>query len=56
MMMLSLHPGVTQEQVRAATGFDLGTADPVTTTTPPTELELRILREEIDPLRYVIGR
>ncbi len=25
-------------------------------TPPPTEEELRLLREEIDPYRYVIGR
>lgn len=56
MEVLSLHPGVTLEQVRDATEFELGVREPVTVTSPPTEMELRILREEVDPHRYVIGR
>ncbi len=52
----SLHPGVTLDQVRKATGFELGVNEPLTTTAPPRELELQILREEVDPHRYVIGR
>jgi glutaconate CoA-transferase subunit B len=56
MEVLSLHPGVELAQVRAATGFVLGVREPLTTTPPPTEVELRILREEVDPFRYIIGR
>jgi glutaconate CoA-transferase subunit B len=56
MQVLSLHPGVTLEQVRAATGFELAVSVRLSTTAAPTELELRILREEVDPLRYIIGR
>ncbi len=56
MRILSLHPGVTLAQVRDATGFELGIRDPLTATDPPTAEELRLLREEVDPLRYVIGR
>lgn len=56
MQVRSLHPGVTREQVQAATGFALSYADPLAETQAPTESELRILREEVDPLRYVIGR
>jgi glutaconate CoA-transferase subunit B len=52
----SLHPGVTFDQVQQATGFELGAREPLATTTPPTDLELRILREEVDPHRYIIGR
>jgi glutaconate CoA-transferase subunit B len=52
----SLHPGVSPDQVRAATGFELGFRDPLTVTEPPTPAELRLLREEVDPHRYVIGR
>lgn len=40
----SLHPGVTAEQVRAATGFDLGPASDVPETERPSEEELAILR------------
>jgi len=54
--VLSLHPGVTLEKVQAATGFELGVHEPLATTTPPTDAELCILREEVDPHRYVIGR
>jgi glutaconate CoA-transferase subunit B len=56
MQVLSLHPGVTLDQVRKATSFALEVADPLTPTPPPTERELRILREEVDPYRLVIGR
>jgi glutaconate CoA-transferase subunit B len=56
MQVLSLHPGVTLEQVRAATGFELGVREPLAVTEPPSELELGILRDEVDPHRYVLGR
>src|SRR5436309_6455311 len=56
MQVLSLHPGVTLARVREATGFELGVREPLETTEPPSPHELRILREEVDPLRYVIGR
>jgi glutaconate CoA-transferase subunit B len=56
MQVLSLHPGVTLEQVRASTGFELGASAELTTTAPPTEHELHILRAEVDPFRYVLGR
>ena len=52
----SLHPGVTLTQVRDATGFELGVREPLETTVPPSDVELRILREEVDPHRYIIGR
>src|SRR5438270_11408063 len=56
MQVLSLHPDITREQVRAATGFELGIPESPGLTPPPTPLELRILREEIDPYRYLLGR
>jgi glutaconate CoA-transferase subunit B len=56
MRVKSLHPGKTMEQVKAATGFELGLADPVTTTQEPSEDQLRILRTEVDPGRYILGR
>jgi len=42
--LASLHPGVTVEQVRAATGFDFAIAEPLAATAPPTAAELAILR------------
>src|SRR5476651_1161891 len=34
MQVLNLHPGVTMEQVRKATGFEMGVCEPVRTTLP----------------------
>jgi glutaconate CoA-transferase subunit B len=56
MQVRSLHPGVAMEQVRAATGFELGAAESCAVTVPPNEAELSILREEVDPHRYLLGR
>jgi glutaconate CoA-transferase subunit B len=56
MEVLSLHPGVTMDRVRRATGFELGAREPLSVTSAPTECELQILREEVDPHRYIIGR
>jgi glutaconate CoA-transferase, subunit B len=56
MEVLSLHPGVALEQVQANTGFQLGVQEPLLTTAPPSDVELRILRDEVDPFRYIIGR
>jgi len=56
MEVLSLHAGVTMDQVRANTGFELTARDPIHTTEPPTKGELRVLREEVDPHRYLLGR
>jgi glutaconate CoA-transferase subunit B len=56
MQVESLHPGVSYGQVQENTGFELLKASDVGQTEPPREEELRILREEVDPYRYVIGR
>ncbi|GAA3354384.1 hypothetical protein GCM10017744_012080 [Streptomyces antimycoticus] len=45
----SLHPGVTAEAVREATGFPLDIADDLPYTREPTPAELRLIREVIDP-------
>jgi glutaconate CoA-transferase subunit B len=52
----SLHPGVSLDQVRAKTGFELGAREPLAATQPPTADELRILRDEVDPHRYLLAR
>ncbi|MGW6024620.1 CoA-transferase subunit beta [Streptomyces sp. NPDC055099] len=49
MRLVSLHPGVTLEQVRESTGFALATADDVPTTREPTAQELRLIRDVVDP-------
>jgi glutaconate CoA-transferase subunit B len=56
MRVKSLHPGKTLDQVKAATGFELEVCDVVTTTVEPNEEQLRILRTEVDPGRYILGR
>lgn len=56
MRVESLHPGATFGKVQEHTGFEMLKAEAVGETEPPGEEELRILREEVDPFRYVIGR
>ncbi len=56
MKVESLHPGVTRQDVVDNTGFEMLFADPLPVTPEPTEEELRILREEVDPERIIIGR
>jgi glutaconate CoA-transferase subunit B len=56
MRVKSLHPGKTLEQVRAATGFEIEPCDPLGTTVEPNEQQLCILRTEVDPGRYILGR
>jgi acyl CoA:acetate/3-ketoacid CoA transferase beta subunit len=46
----SLHSGVTIDEVRENTGFDLIIPDDIPETTIPTEQELHVLRTDIDPL------
>jgi acyl CoA:acetate/3-ketoacid CoA transferase beta subunit len=48
--LTSLHPGVDLARVQKKTGFPLETARDLSETAPPTAEELRLLREEIDPL------
>ena len=49
MRVRSLHPGVTLDEVVAATGFELAVPDDVPTSRLPTPEELRLLDEVIDP-------
>ncbi|MDP8257355.1 MAG: CoA-transferase [Candidatus Alcyoniella australis] len=49
MKLLALNPGVTVEQVLDNTGFDLPVADELQVNPPPTDHELQLLREQIDP-------
>jgi acyl CoA:acetate/3-ketoacid CoA transferase beta subunit len=49
MRTLSLHPGVSPEDVREATSFQLHGLDEAEQTRLPTDHELRLIREVIDP-------
>ena len=49
MRLRSLHPGVTVDEVIAATGFELVIPDNVPESRLPTDDELRLIRDVIDP-------
>jgi len=49
MRLRSLHPGVGVDDVVAATGFELEVAPHLAETRAPTDEELRILRDVLDP-------
>lgn len=46
--LVSLHPGISVEQVRENTGFEIHVPDNVPTTAAPTEEQLAVIRE-LDP-------
>ena len=49
MELASLHPGVTLEQVDENTSWQMRRAPDLAETAPPTEEELRLIREDLDP-------
>ncbi|MFD5393889.1 CoA-transferase subunit beta [Streptomyces sp. NPDC127097] len=49
MRLASVHPGVTAEEVQAATGFPLARLPEVPCTREPTATELRLIRTVLDP-------
>ena len=53
--LLSVHPGISLEDVIENTGFPLRIPNPVPATPLPTPEELRLLREEIDPKNVYLG-
>jgi len=54
MTLESLHPGCSVDDVRANIGWDVRIADRIDETPAPTGEELRIIREELDPLHLYI--
>jgi glutaconate CoA-transferase subunit B len=54
MQVLALHPGVTMEQVNDNTSFKVLDHPERTTTEPPTDIELSVLRE-LDPAALYIS-
>ncbi|MBN1667242.1 MAG: CoA-transferase subunit beta, partial [Anaerolineales bacterium] len=54
MQLLQTQPGVSVADVVANTGFELLVADEVTENPPPTQQELRVLREQVDKDRFYI--
>lgn len=56
MKLESLMPGVTVEDVKENTEFDLLIPESVPEVKEAGGEELRVLREEVDPHRYILGR
>jgi glutaconate CoA-transferase subunit B len=54
MRVLALNPGVTLDEVKAATGFELVIPPEIGRNEEPTEEELRILREDVDKEKLYI--
>ena len=52
----SIHPGVTPDEIQAATGFDLGDLSRAPVTAPPTPAELDLLRHRVDPRGILLPR
>jgi glutaconate CoA-transferase, subunit B len=55
LMIVSIHPGVTLDEVRRTMGFAPLVPDPVPATEPPTAEQLRLIRQEIDPDGMYMG-
>ena len=56
MRVVSINPGYSLKDVQKNCGFELLMGSNMIETLPPMKDELTILREEVDPYRYVIGR
>jgi hypothetical protein len=50
MRLTSYHPGTSIKRIQAKTKFKLEISDGVHETPPPSDEELTLIREEIDPL------
>jgi glutaconate CoA-transferase subunit B len=49
MMLTELAPGETVDSIRAEVGWDLKVSAEIRTMTPPSESELEIIRQQLDP-------
>lgn len=56
MRVISLNPGCSFKDIQDNCGFELLRVPRIAETKAPTQQELAILREEVDPYRYIIGR
>src|SRR3954452_3051629 len=59
--LVSIHPGVSLDKIKAQTGGDFLIAEPLPQTEAPSQDDLRLIREEVDPfgirqLEFVPGR
>lgn len=56
MRIISVNPGYSLTEVQDNCGFELLKASKINETLPPTDTELQVLREAVDPHRVIIGR
>jgi glutaconate CoA-transferase subunit B len=55
MVLTEIHPGVSVQKVKENTGWDIKISRKLIPTNPPTQEELRIIRQELDPNRIHLG-
>jgi glutaconate CoA-transferase subunit B len=55
MMLMSIHPGTTMDDVLGTMGFSPVVPEHVPLTEPPTQEQVRLIREVIDPKRMYMG-
>jgi len=56
MKIESIHTGIKIDEVKENIGFELLTKEKILTTEAPTNEELNILMQEVDPFKLVIGK
>jgi glutaconate CoA-transferase subunit B len=56
MMLISIHPGITLDDVLSTMGFSPVVPSHVPFTEPPTQEQVRLIREVIDPQRMYMGK
>jgi len=56
MRIIAINPGYSEKDVQENCGFELLRAPRIVENKPPSDSEIVILREQIDPYRYIIGR
>lgn len=55
MILTALYPGVTVDEVKANVGWPLKSKAHLDLVAPPTERELYLLREVLDPKKLFLG-
>jgi glutaconate CoA-transferase subunit B len=56
MTLLAVHPGVTVEDIQKNSSFEIIIPPKVESTAAPTAEEVRLLREEVDPRKFVLRK
>ncbi len=55
LVLTQLYPDVSLEHVRGSVGWPLRAREPLATCTPPTQRDIDLLRNELDPKRLFLG-